>query len=341
MTDRNRLRMLATGTALAALAITLPAHAQDALPTAPASEDTAPEQEVVVVGTQIKGKDITTALPVSVIDRAQIDATGALSGDDLIRSIPQAGDVTFNESNNPQTSNAARGDVNSINLRNLGVGNTLVLLNGRRMVSHPTSQAGDGNVPVLGYNSNALPVAGIERLEILRDGAAAIYGADAVAGVVNTVTRGDFDGARLDLRYGYAEGTHRKEFEGTGLIGHNFAGGRGNFSLFVNYVRRTAQLAEDQPYTATDNLLSLFANDPAYAGNLTADGRATQSPWANLAVVGGPGTIRRSPGNQALTSSAGAFHTQSSLNPGCAVTINTNVCYGTGTRATASTLRSE
>lgn len=341
MTDRNRLRMLATGTALAALAITLPAHAQDALPAAPASEDAAPAQEVVVVGTQIKGKDITTALPVSVIDRAQIDATGALSGDDLIRSIPQAGDVTFNEANNPQTSNAARGDVNSINLRNLGVGNTLVLLNGRRMVSHPTSQAGDGNVPVLGYNSNALPVAGIERLEILRDGAAAIYGADAVAGVVNTVTRGDFDGARLDLRYGYAEGTHRKEFEGTGLIGHNFAGGRGNFSLFVNYVRRTAQLAEDQPYTATDNLLSLFANDPAYAGNLTADGRATQSPWANLAVVGGPGTIRRSPGNQALTSSAGAFHTQSSLNPGCAVTLNTDVCYGTGTRATASTLRSE
>ena len=339
MTNRNRLRALAAGTALATLAIALPAHAQDALP-ATSSTDDAP-QEVVVVGTQIKGKDITTALPVTVVDRAQIDATGALSGDDLIRSIPQAGDVTFNEANNPQTSNAARGDVNSINLRNLGVGNTLVLLNGCRMVSHPTSQAGDGNVPVLGYNSNALPVAGIERLEILRDGAAAIYGADAVAGVVNTVTRGDFDGARLDLRYGYAEGTHRKEFEGTGLIGHNFAGGRGNFSLFVNYVRRTAQLAEDQPYTATDNLLSFFAADPAYAGNLAADGRATQSPWANLAVVGGPGTIRRSPGNQALTSSAGAFHTQSSLNPGCAVTINSNVCYGTGTRATASTLRSE
>ncbi|HEV7290347.1 hypothetical protein [Sphingomonas sp.] len=62
-----------------------------------------------------------------MIDRAQIDATRALSGDDLIRSIPQAGDVTFNEANNPQTSNAARGDVNSINLRNLGDGNVPVL----------------------------------------------------------------------------------------------------------------------------------------------------------------------------------------------------------------------
>lgn len=340
MTDRTRLRLLCSGTAMIALTLALPARAQDAPPTDPAAEE-APPAEVVVVGSQIKGKDITTALPVSVVDRNQIDATGALSGDDLIRSIPQAGDVTFNEANNPQTSNAARGDVNSINLRNLGVGNTLTLLNGRRMVNHPTSQAGDGNVPVLGYNSNALPVAGIERLEILRDGASAIYGSDAVAGVVNTVTRGDYDGAELNLRYGFAEGTNRKEFEGTALVGHSFDEGRGNFSLFFNYVRRTAQMAEDQPYTATDNLMSYFADDPAYAGNLTADGRATQSPWANLAVVGGPGTIRRSPGNQALTSSAGAFHTQSSLNPGCLVTINSDVCYGSGTRATATTLRSE
>lgn len=344
MTDRITLRALRGGTALIALALALPVQAQDGgLPQAdPAAEEAAPaEQEVVVVGTQIKGKDITTALPVSVVDRNQIDATGALSGDDLIRSIPQAGDVTFNEANNPQTSNAARGDVNSINLRNLGVGNTLTLLNGRRLVSHPTSQAGDGNVPVLGYNSNSLPVAGLERLEILRDGASAIYGSDAVAGVVNTVTRTDYDGAQLDFRYGFAEGTHRKEYEGTALVGHSFDEGRGNFSLFFNYVRRTAQLAEDQPYTATDNLMSYFEDDPAFAGNLTADGRATQSPWANLAVVGGPGTIRRSPGNQAMTSSAGAFHTQSSANPGCAFTVNSNVCFGTGTRATGTTLRSE
>ncbi len=128
-------------------------------------------KDIVVVGSQIRGSAVTAALPVTVLDSKQIDATGALSGDDLIRAIPQMGDVTFNPSNNPQTSNAARGDVNSINLRNLGVGNTLVLLNGRRLVSHPTSQAGEGNVPVLGYNSNSIPVAGVERLEILRDGA--------------------------------------------------------------------------------------------------------------------------------------------------------------------------
>ena len=337
---------LAAGSALGVLMIAQAAHAQEAAATAsqevPATQDaTEKTDEIVVVGSQIKGASTTAALPVSVMDANQIDATGALSGDELFRAIPQAGDVTFNESNNPQTSNAARGDVNSINLRNLGVGNTLVLLNGRRLVNHPTSQAGDGNVPVLGYNANSLPVAGIQRLEILRDGAAAIYGSDAVAGVVNTVTKDNINGGSLDLRIGGAEGTHRREYQATGTVGSNFADGRGNISLYLDYTHRTAQLAEDEPYTATDNLMSYFANDPAFAGNLTADGRATQAPWANLAIVNGPGTIRRSPGNQALTSSAGAFHIQSLGNAGCLITLNADSCLGSGTRATATTLRSE
>lgn len=359
----HRQTSLAAGSALTALVAAqlfaaAPAFAQTAAPepaAAPAPETADPLDpataapvdpneplagEVVVVGSQIKGARVTTALPVTVVDRDQIDATGALSGDELFRAIPQAGDVTFNEGNNAQTSNAARGDVNSINLRNLGVGNTLVLLNGRRLVQHPTSQAGDGNVPVLGYNSNSIPVAGLQRVELLRDGAAAIYGADAVAGVVNTVTRSKYDGASLDYRFGQAEGTKRAELQVTGNFGKTFAQGRGNVSLYLDYTRRTALRASDQDYTATDNLLGYFADDPLFSSSLAPDGRATQSPWANLAVVGGPGTIRRT-GNVALTSAAGAFHTQSSANPGCAFVVNGNVCYGTGTRATATTLRSE
>src|SRR3569623_2082040 len=175
MTDTNRTARLLAGTALAALAyVALPAAAQTTPATIPdpnqaGGDQAAPGQapdtskDIVVVGSQIKGSRVTTALPVTVIDAMQIDATGAVTGDDLIRSIPQMGEVSFNASNNPQTSNAARGDVNSINLRNLGVGNTLVLLNGRRLVNHPDSPAQEGtNVPVLGYYSNSLPGAGIE-----------------------------------------------------------------------------------------------------------------------------------------------------------------------------------
>jgi outer membrane receptor for ferrienterochelin and colicin len=170
-------------------------------------------EEVVVTGTQIAGSKVTTALPVSVISSEQIATVGAASCDDLLRSIPQMGDVTFNSTTGAVSSNFARGDVGSINLRNLGVGNTLVLLNGRRVVTWPGTQA-DGNLaPVLTVNSNTLPVGGIERLEVLRDGAAAIYGTDAVAGVVNTVLRDNIDGGDLTLRYGAPEGTHMGEFD--------------------------------------------------------------------------------------------------------------------------------
>src|SRR5690606_21969197 len=92
-------------------------------------------EEIAVVGSQIEGSKVTAALPVTVVDQAQLDNVAATSGDDLFRSIPQMGDVSFNSSYLPNSSNSARGDVGSVNLRNLGVGNTLVLLNGRRVVA--------------------------------------------------------------------------------------------------------------------------------------------------------------------------------------------------------------
>lgn len=122
---------------LACSALVIPAalasqvQAQDAAATA--------VDDIVVVGSQIRGSKLTAALPVTRVDREQLDAVAAVSGDDLYRSIPQMGDVSFNSTNGATSSNFARGDVGSVNLRNLGVGNTLVLLNGRRMVAHPGS----------------------------------------------------------------------------------------------------------------------------------------------------------------------------------------------------------
>ena len=318
---------LMAGAASAVLLISAGAAlAQDATPqSTPAQEGEAAQvEDIVVVGSQIRGASTTAALPVTVVTQEEIIATGAVSGDDLLRSIPQMGDVLFSSANNPQTSNAARGDVNSVNLRSLGVGNTLVLLNGRRIVQHPTSQgtSDTGTVPVLSYNSNAIPVSGLERLEVLLDGAAAIYGADAVAGVVNTVLQQDFDGLEMKAQYGGAEGTHRREFTFGMFAGKDFQ--RGNLSGFLDYTNRTAQQASDEPYTASDDRRSLFANVPGYENSTDTDGRSSYTAWANFQT---PFQVRR--GTTALTTGAGAFHNQPS-SFGCTAPVGGDVCLASG-----------
>ena len=109
--------------------------------TAAAQNAAKPElEEVVIVGTQIRGAKLNDVLPVTVVEKEDIVATAAVSGDELFRSIPQAGDVQFQEARTTGNLNDARGDTSSINLRNLGTGNTLVLLNGRRVVPAPGTQ---------------------------------------------------------------------------------------------------------------------------------------------------------------------------------------------------------
>ena len=324
----HRTALMGSAAILALLALTGGAWAQTA-PAAAGTDD--PEaastvDDVVVVGSQIRGAKVNAALPVTVLSEEQILATGAVSGDDLLRTIPQMGDVLFSAANNPQTSNAARGDVNSVNLRSLGVGNTLVLLNGRRLITHPTSQgtSDTGTVPVLSYNSNTIPVSGTDRLEVLLDGAAAIYGADAVAGVVNTVLRDDFDGFRIQAQYGGAEGPHLRELSTNIFAGKNFD--RGNISGFIDYTDRTALLAEDQDFTATADLRSLFANEPGFETSTDPDARATRGAWANLQARTTT-TIRQ--GTRALATAAGAFHTQPT-SFGCGATVAPDICIASG-----------
>jgi len=296
---------------------------------AAATDDAAQLDDIVVVGTQIRGASTTAALPVVVFDRDQIDATGAESGDDLMRSIPQMGDVLFDSANNPQTSNSARGDVNSVNLRSLGVGNTLVLLNGRRLVQHPTSQgtSDTGTVPVQSFNSNSIPVTGLERVEVLLDGAAAIYGADAVAGVVNTVLRDDMDGLTVNTRYGGAEGTGLREFELNLSGGRDFE--RGNVSGFVSYSDRTRLMASDQDFTFSDDMRPFFADYPGFADSNVPDGRSSHTPWARLSTPGSTTALRPRVNGQVVATAAGAFRIQpASL--GCGVDIGGDLCLISG-----------
>ena len=291
-------------------------------------DNVASVEEIVVVGTRIEGSKVTAALPVTSIDAKQIEAIGATSGDDLFRSIPQMGDVNYNSSYIPNSSNSARGDIGSVNLRNLGSGNTLVLLNGRRVVAHPTSQADGTNlVPVITFNTNAIPTTGLSRLEVLRDGAGAIYGSDAVAGVVNTVLKDNCDGLEAEAQYGEASGTHLREYGLNVLTGHNFE--RGNVTLFLNYNQRTALRAGDQDYTASADKRPLFAGTH-FDGAASLDGRATTTPWGNFTAA-----AKVTQNGVALTSAAGAFHIQPNTNPGCLGSAGTGICFDDGALATS------
>ena len=242
------------------------------------------EDEIIVVGTQIKGSSIAGILPVTSLGEADIEVTGATSGDELLRSIPQLGDVTFSEGKFTGV-NGARGDVGSVNLRGVGDGNTLVLLNGRRMVNHPGTQAVN-QTPVVSVNSNALPVSGIKRLEILRDGASAVYGTDAVAGVINTILDDEYEGGQFIVQYGSSEGTSLNETKGSFKWGKNFNDDRTNISLFGNVMLRNGMPASDLLNSSNDDLRPLFEG-AIYEGDTQLDNRSTSSQFGTFETLRG------------------------------------------------------
>lgn len=250
-------------------------------------------EEIVVTGTHIKGADFAGALPVSVLNQEDIGLTGAVTGDELLRSIPQMGAVGFNESTTTGV-NAARGDVNSINLRGLGTGNTLTLINGRRMVLHPGTQT-ENRIPVVTTNSNTLPIAGIERLEVLRDGAAALYGTDAVAGVVNYVLSDDYEGGQFGVRYGTSEGTDLNEVIVNAAKGFVFNDGRTHLALSGTYYNKNGFDADERSYSRSSDLRGEFEDDPLFAGDTSLDNRSgTFLGWGEF-VFDGVGRVHIRP----------------------------------------------
>jgi iron complex outermembrane receptor protein len=185
------LKTLLLSTACFSIAGT--AFAQSASVDEQTSDQEKRQDTIVVTGSQIVGAQVDDVLPVTRVDAVDIETAGVVSGDELFRSIPQAGAVNFQDNKTSGGINDARGDVASINLRELGTGNTLLLINGRRMVLNPGFQT-ELLVPVVSPNTNTIPASGVRRVEVLRDGASAIYGADAVGGVVNTILRGNREG---------------------------------------------------------------------------------------------------------------------------------------------------
>jgi len=249
-----------------------------------AQEQDSTVERIAVVGSNIKGSTMTSTLPVTELNAEDIAATGALDGDELLRAIPQIGAVGFTNTRGGNTgTNAARGDVGSVNLRSVGEGNTLVLLNGRRMVNHPITQTNFG-VPVTSINSNALPVSGLSRVEILRDGAGALYGSDAVAGVVNYVTKDEFEGGQVKIRYGSELGTNRDDFTVAGNRGFEFNDGKTFFMISANYAKKSGIQANEKSYASNQDQRSRAPE--FFAGDTDFDNRSTLEAFADLHYIG-------------------------------------------------------
>ncbi len=301
------------------------APAQPVADATPAPAASGAATEVVIVGSQIRGAKTTGALPVSVIGRDDIAATGAVSGDDLFRSIPQAGDVQFQESRTTGNLNDARGDTASINIRSLGTGNTLVLLNGRRVNFAPGVQT-ENFVPVQTVNTNSLPMSDVRRIEILRDGAAAIYGTDAIAGVVNVVLDDNYKGVTVSSQYGAA-----KDYQEGAVdvkAGTRLKDGT-KITFFGNVTGHTRLMAGDRDYSESENHMDAMA-DTAWAADTAFDNRSTSSAWGSFTVI--PSTTAVKQGSTALTTS-GVFHVEPTSNTsvGCSsTTYDGNLCLKSG-----------
>jgi iron complex outermembrane receptor protein len=239
---------------------TVPAFAQEQ------EDDATVIDTVEVTGSRIKRADIEGALPVTVIGRAEIDTSGKVSVAELLQTS------TFNSfgSTVPASGSSAQ-SFSELSLRGLGGGRTLILIDGRRAPVSP--QTG------IGQDLNTIPLAAVERIEILTDGASAIYGADAMGGVVNIITRRDFNGAEVTFGSGQSARGGDTE-QGSALFGT--ADDKGRIIAGVSYNSRGITFARDLDW--------LGAGASSYSNNyyrFALDANGNRAPTSRIGPVPG------------------------------------------------------
>src|SRR5690606_24986918 len=170
-------------------------------------------EEVIVTGSYIRGSPLDAPSPVSVVDRTSIEAQGAAQVWDVIKNLEiNSGSFT----NEGAGEGSALSGTANVNLRNLGENSTLTLVNGKRQVSAATTTRSGGEF----VDINTIPMVMVDRVEVLTDGGSALYGSDAVAGVVNVIMRTDFEGLEV---YGDVQAlensTNRQDRTGSAIWG--------------------------------------------------------------------------------------------------------------------------
>lgn len=192
-------------------------------------------EHVQVTGSHIKRSDMETASPLTVITKQDISQSGIVNVENLLQELTASAGPAGNATNAYWTSNGYA--TAQVNLRGLGIKRTLVLVNGKRFVNGGTGANSSVDL-------NMIPVATIQRIEVLKDGASAIYGADAIAGVVNIITDRGFDGVELSSRIGSStkgDGDERQVSLTMGTQGAKFSG-----SFNLSYVDTSAVMQSDR-----------------------------------------------------------------------------------------------
>ncbi len=225
-------------------------HSQQA-ESLPVDEQVERLEEIIVTGTNIRGV-VNPTTPVLQFDRRDIELSGAATVEDFLRTLPQNfGSETqlTADSGNPNTSGRNGFLGNVIDLRGLGAGSTLTLLNGRRMAAVGSTNFVDVSI---------LPLGAIDRIDVLTDGASAVYGSDAIGGVVNFITRKDYEGFEVSARYGTVTDGAKEDF-GIGAAG-GLNWGSGGGVMGVDFLERTPLLISDRDFIDRSDLRNPESN---------------------------------------------------------------------------------
>jgi outer membrane receptor protein involved in Fe transport len=192
-----------------------------------------PLEEITVTGTRIRTLGLVSNSPVTTLDAEEMQYRQPVAAEELIKQLPVAIPAI-----GPGTNNGANG-LATIDLRGLGPNRTLVLVDGRRMVPGNLNGAVDTNI---------IPVSLLDRVELLTGGASVLYGADAVAGVVNFILRDDFEGVDLSASYGVSGEGDTDRYRADLTVGTNTADGRGNVTMSFGYTQRDPLLQGERSF---------------------------------------------------------------------------------------------
>src|SRR5688572_28405448 len=216
---RRRAVALGFGVVFAGSTIGVPALSQES--------GRAEVEEILVTGSRIAREGIDTSTPVSVIGVEEIKLSGVANVEKVLSDAPQF----VGSTNGGASANTVPGGTADVNLRGFGASRNLVLVNGRRFAIYGPEQVTD---------LNTIPTALIERTEVVTGGSSAVYGSDAITGVVNFIMRDDFEGVEATAQTSYDSPTDTPTYNVDLTVGGNFAEGRGNAVVSVNYMNRGA-----------------------------------------------------------------------------------------------------